>query len=101
MARCFWEELSGNSKNSRVSVSFSPQVYCGHLINMHLHKLVDIEKLVRSIHLVILLPAKTHLDIPGLSNKFKDGASVPVCECSAEKKNFKSKCYIHVEGINL
>ena len=40
-----WEELSGNSKNSRVSVSFSPQVYCGHLINLYLHKLVDIEKL--------------------------------------------------------
>ena len=42
-----------------------------------------------------LLSTKTHLDVPGLSNKFEDGISVPVCECSADKIVFKSKCYIH------
>ena len=99
----FWEELSVNSKNSRVLVYFSPKVYCGHLINLHLHKVVDIEKLHEDWCgvLDILLPTKKHLDVPGLSNKFEDGGSVAVCECSAEKIVFKSKCYIHVKGINL
>ena len=45
--------------------------------------------------LEILLSTKTHLHVPGLSNKFEDAISVSVCECSADKIVFKSKCYIH------
>jgi len=99
----FWEKLLVNSKNSRVSVSFSPKVYCGHLNNLHLHKVVDIVKFHQDWCgvLDILLPTKKHLDVHGQSNKFEDGVNVPVCECSAEKTVFKSKCYIHVKGINL
>ena len=44
----------------------------------------------------ILQSTKTHLDVPGLSNKFEDGISVPVCKCSADKIVSKPKCYIHV-----
>jgi len=99
----FWEELLVNSKNSRVSVSFSPKVYCGHLINLDPHKVVDIVKFHEDWCgvLDILLPTKKHLDVPGLSNKFEDGVNVPVCECSAGKIVFKSNCYIRVKGINL
>ena len=69
-----------------------------HLIYLHLHKLVDIKKLHEDWfgELEILLSTKTHLDVPGLSFKFEDGISVPVCECSADKIVFKPKCYIHV-----
>ena len=74
-------------------------MYCGHLINLHVHKLVDFKKLHGDWFgiLDILLSTKTHLDVhvPGLSNKFEDGISVSVCQCSADKIVFKSKCHIH------
>ena len=59
---------------------------------------MDIKKLHEDWfgELEILLSTKTHLDVPGLSFKFEDGISVPVCECSADKIVFKPKCYIHV-----
>ena len=65
--------------------------------------MVDIEKLYEDWSGILdtSLSTETHLDVPGLLSKFEDGVSVPVCECSAENIVFKSKCYIHVEGIKL